>query len=355
VPRVSWSFKAKGAVWGLAVSRDGSVAAGFGPTSDPRAGDLKGELVALSPGGQPLWRLPSKSGVACVRVPSDGSFIIAVFDGEVQKFSREGTPLWKHSMDEIIDGVAMDGKGSLIVASSRTCLDGLSPSGERLWSKKAEGCFWELAMPFSGEPLLVTSWVWPPGTPVGKLRGTIAALDVRGNELWRHIVTLHGECNDDVHLAPAASSDASVAVLGSSALEGRLVVLDRQGRVIWRDQTRGEVVSAAIAADGSVIALGEDTLDVQVFDGPRGKSWRRRTGGDPAHTRIFNFGLAIAPDGSFVAAGIGDDNLYLFDRDGALVLKEPLGEPLQSAAFSEDGSALVVGSYGGTVKAIRLC
>jgi outer membrane protein assembly factor BamB len=355
IARTLWSFTGRGAVWDVAMPRDGSfVAAGYGITSGETREDLIGELVVLSPGGRPLWRRPSKSGVHVVDVPSDGSSVLAIVDGAVQKYSKDGRLLWKHTMAPNVICLATDATGSHVAAASRLRLDGLGTLGETLWSTGVDGSIWDLHVPRLGAPTLVSSWGWPGGKHEMKAWGAIAAFGEKGTQLWRHPVTIPAVCRDDVYLPLAASHDASAIALGSPALEGRVLVFNREGLLLWSDHTRGRVVGAAMAGDGSVIALGEGNFELDVLDRLRSKSWTRGTGGDPRTRETGDFGIAVAPDGSLIAAGSGDENLYLFDRDGNLVLKEPVGVKLLSATFSEDGSVLVAGSWDGTVKALRL-
>ncbi|MDX1946545.1 MAG: LamG-like jellyroll fold domain-containing protein, partial [Pirellulaceae bacterium] len=66
--------------------------------------------------------------------------------------------------------------------------------------------------------------------------------------------------------------------------------------------------------------------------------------------------LAISPDGKFVAAGGGSENLalgavYLYrSEDGALLHTHPAGSPVCSAEFSPDSARLAVGLHDGTIR-----
>ena len=138
--------------------------------------------------------------------------------------------------------------------------------------------------------------------------------------------------------------------------EGRVAVLP-SGRSTGRDLVQGgEIGAMAFTADGSTLAVGDQTGRVDLWDGGRGE------GGTPGHREgilrnVFPTptgttpegvaALAFSPDGRTLAVAGDAGSLQLWDVATQQPLGSPLttpGEALTSLAFSPDGTTVYAGS-----------
>jgi WD40 repeat protein len=352
----AWTHVVRGTIWDLALPDDAAlVAVGSGISSGRRTEDLTGQLVVLDQQGQVLWSHDSKTGVGAVATSSDGSLVVSVIDDGAVAFNKKGEILWRHQIPSRIWRVAVDAAGSTIAAASRGRLDVLDESGKLRWSKEISGTVAGVGMPRRGSLIAVLSWAWSENLRKrqANVRGLISVFDDSGTLHWDHPLEFNAVCEDDIHLAVALSDDGSTIALGSGSPSGRLLVFHADGRLLWNDSTRDDVLNAAVSRDGSVIALGSSDFRLHVFDGQTGRSWTRGTGGDPAHFIAGDFALAVAPDGGLVAAGAGDGNMYVFNRMGELVFSEPVGAKLQSVEFGKNHPFLAAGSADGKIHAFE--
>ncbi|MEV6942461.1 hypothetical protein AB0N07_10730 [Streptomyces sp. NPDC051172] len=176
----------------------------------------------------------------------------------------------------------------------------------------------------------------------------------RTDEIWdlvRHRRTAVLRSLSSTHLA--VDRDGSVL-----AGDNRVATLPA-GRVTGRNLVQGEDIGAlAFAADGSLLAAGDQTGRVALWD----RKVRQRSGILPSvfATLPENIGdavfgdtseavsaLAVSPDGGTLAVGGEAGSLQLWDIATQQPLGSPLttsGEQIDTVAFSADGRTVYAGS-----------
>lgn len=118
---------------------------------------------------------------------------------------------------------------------------------------------------------------------------------------------------------------------------------------LWSYTTGGDVCSVAISSDGSYIAAGSGDDKVYLFSRTSSTPlWSYTTGGTVAS-------VSISSDGSYIAAGSLDKKVYLFSRDsGTPLWSYDTGYWVRSVAISSDGNYIVAGcGHEGYAKAYK--
>jgi outer membrane protein assembly factor BamB len=132
-------------------------------------------------------------------------------------------------------------------------------------------------------------------------------------------------------LSAAMTSDNRFFVVGS--LSGEVLFFDLAGRLLWTGQVEGGVNRIALAENAECFLTG--TLG----SGKSAHLWHYsgrllhtfQTDGSP-------WGIAITPDAGLIAIGSLDEHLYLFDQNGQLIIKHPVGSPIRHISLTSDGN-----------------
>ena len=115
-------------------------------------------------------------------------------------------------------------------------------------------------------------------------------------------------------------------------------MFDRQGNLLWSYETGCYVESVSISSDGSYIAAGSGDDKVYMFDRQGNLLWNYKTGRSV-------YSVSISSDGSCIAAeSFKDDKVYLFDRAGNLLWSYETGSWVWSVSISSDDSCIAAGS-----------
>lgn len=102
------------------------------------------------------------------------------------------------------------------------------------------------------------------------------------------------------------------------------------------------VLSVAFSPDGTHIASGSADNTVRLWDAVTGQPSGRPMEG---HTD-FVIRVAFSPDGSLLASVSLDGTVRLWDVSTRRQIGQPIGELVQSVAFSPDGTRIVTGGVG---------
>jgi WD40 repeat protein len=109
-------------------------------------------------------------------------------------------------------------------------------------------------------------------------------------------------------------------------------------RLAWSYQTGAEVWSVSISSDGNYIAAGSGDNRVYLFSRSSGLLWSYQTGG-------LVYSISISSDGNYIAAGSWDNRVYLFSRSSGLLWSYQTGAEVWSVSISSDGNYIAAGSY----------
>ncbi|MEU9452740.1 hypothetical protein [Streptomyces sp. NPDC048277] len=184
----------------------------------------------------------------------------------------------------------------------------------------------------------------PGGRTLAAARST--AIGAVADEVWdtargRRTTTLTGVTAAHMAIRP----DGSLLVG-----DGRVARLP-SGRARGQDLVQGDELGAlAFAGDGSVLAAGDQTGRVALWEGDPGarEGVLRNTFQAPLDTTPEGVtALALSPDGGTLAVGGAAGGLQLWDVATRQPLGSPLttpGEAIDSVAFAADGTTVYAGS-----------
>ncbi len=302
-------------------SRDGSLLVAGGYWSGRKA-------YALDAAGNELWDRSLRSSYVIARLSEDGSRV-CISDGDsVSLYARDGGPVWSKTLGDIVLQLETNRDLSLIAArKNKGELEVLDRDGRTIW-QRGPG---ESALPLE---------VTPDGALVlaGVKRNTLGAFDRDGNQLWRHASpgTIHPVAHD---------RDGTIIALGSD--DGELVALDREGSVLWTHSDREHrlhyadrswVFPVVVATDGSLVTGVWEDRFLRAFDRDGNLLWEHEGGDDISTGGDESYDLAVAGDGSSIAAALNDGNFLIFDREGERSLKLEAGPYIVGPSMSEDGT-----------------
>ncbi|WP_165394836.1 WD40 repeat domain-containing protein [Methanofollis fontis] len=146
-----------------------------------------------------------------------------------------------------------------------------------------------------------------------------------GEHLWTHPTG----CSV---FGSAVSSDGEYIVMGSEYVR----VFNLEGEIEWQWDSGYFAYSVAITPDGAYIAVGSDDKSVTLLEYGEGKIWRYELPDDPTC-------VDLSADGQYVVAGT-DGQVYLLDGDGELVWEIDVGKGVQSVAIAPDGTSIAAGT-----------
>ncbi len=242
----------------------------------------------------------------------------------------------------------------------------------------------KLVRTLRGSGIMIRALAWgPKGTLIGGARdGFVWQLAERPEELRRvgrspvkhvnqgglavsadeKVLYWHGAENSVV--ATELASGKTLRTFGDAfrddprwkyvAVSGGLLAAGSHGRVRLFDTTNGRVLHTldasgpvAVSPDQKLVACVVDGRDLAVFDAATG----REKYGLPFEGNPFVLGLAVSPDGKWIAVGNGDDTARVVNavtgREHLVLRHESF---VDSVAFSPDSNVLATGSRKGFVR-----
>ncbi|MCL8014920.1 hypothetical protein [Streptomyces sp. AS02] len=187
------------------------------------------------------------------------------------------------------------------------------------------------------------------------------ALGPSGRTLYTTRTTATGALSNEVWDTAGGRRTRIVSGLASTHLalrpDGRLLVGDNRTAVLPAAQVAGidlvqgdQIGALAFAADGSLLAAGDMTGRVALWDGRAHdrKGILRNVFPSPVHDLQETVSaLALSPDGRTLAVGGDAGTLQLWDTQSQQPLGDPLttpGDAVKSLAFGPDGTTLYASS-----------
>ncbi|MFJ2186317.1 trypsin-like peptidase domain-containing protein [Streptomyces anulatus] len=328
-------------------------------------------LWDVTPDGSPELSatLPSKSkeGVQSVAFSSDGNMLAAAIDGTVHvwKMTPGGPsePKIAHTDNtSMVNSVAFSPNGEILATGSSSGID----KAVRLWDVTTEGTL-ELKSTLDGYDESVNSVAFSPD---GEFLATGSSDENRGEtvRLWdispggarepRNTFTGKAGSVQSVAFSP----DGNTLATGSSPGLLRLWDVSSDGTLDLRTTFTGHndtVRSVMFSPHGETLATGSSDATVRLWDARSGGLSEPRatlTG----HTQQLS-SVAVSPDGMTFATSSRDKTVRLWDMtsEGLPKLratfagpKDQLGlaNPVESMAFSPNGTLFVTGSDDGSVR-----
>ena len=250
-------------------------------------------------------------------ISPDGNYVVSAAGELVQDLERNGTLYWVHSMGTPIRAVAISGNGSMIVsADERGDIHSWTRNGES-WGLNRSDLVKQIAISPSRTFVVVT-------TVVG-----LKYLNPDMTPFWWD--NKSGSLDSFI----AISADSSTVITSG---ENRVSSHTSSGALNWmKDITREAIIDMACSDDCTAIVLGSQDGNVRMLDGTGTEVWTYNAGS-------WINGVGVSRDGSVIAAGALDGNLYIFDQYGNLLAQTRTDSVIQqrSVAVSNDGKHVVV-------------
>ena len=124
-----------------------------------------------------------------------------------------------------------------------------TPDGDELWSHPLEGPLQSVVITDNSEYILAGSF------------GTIYKFTRDGTLVWEHDVGINIE-----YLA--ITPDADYIAAGSLGLPSALIVLNRNGEVLWKARSFDTIFAVAISPDGSHVAFSNRLHQLFILPNP---------------------------------------------------------------------------------------
>lgn len=225
-----------------------------------------GAVTARTVRGAAVWTAQMGAPVTATPVVTEGGLlVVATGDGALTAFDVLGNRRWRHRFSAPITALAA---GERLVAGDRAGgLHGVSPNGSLLWSQRpSESPVRDLLLDRNEGLVLRTD------------DGSLFAMSTAGATRWR-------ARPPGARITAAAMTDEGTIYSGTS--DGRLVVLDREGRLLADSFTgrSAAIQYVGITRGGRVVTAGDDWV-LQVWcvfscaqAGPRPALWGHPRGG----------------------------------------------------------------------------
>jgi WD40 repeat protein len=197
--------------------------------------------------------------------------------------------------------------------------------------------------------------------------------------LW--VLAINDKYDIDVNTVDI-SRDGSYIAAGTE--NNYVYLIDKSGQCLWKYSAKGAIYEVAISEDGQYVSAGGFDGNLYYFEKSGEMAWESpggqiyeltmsdngeylaisRSNGNligirrPCTIEYYNkeglkiwdystndwiSSLDISPDGSYVAAGCHDNNVYFFNREGDLLWSFTTTDAVWSVSISADGSYVAAG------------
>ena len=247
---------------------------------------------------------------------ADGNRIITALENKIRVIDRNGGEVWTRSMNTI-RAVAVSVNGSIVVAADdRGFIRSWNSNGETLGMNQTD-LVKKIAISPSSSFIIAT-------TETG-----LKFFSPEMNQYWAD------KTSGTLDTFIAISADGSTVIASG---DRRVSSHDKSGALNWmKDVTDEAIIDMACSDDCTTIVLGSQDGNVLVLNQLGKEQWKY-----PAGSWIN--GVGVSRDGSVIAAGTLDRNLYILNKGGQLLAKTRTDTIIQqrSVAVSRDGKQIVV-------------
>ena len=284
----------------VAISHDGSLIIAGGD-----------KLIALTPNGTQLWSGWSSTHLDLSR---DGNYIVTSQGQAVRLFSRQGILLWDKSPGDVVTSVSISPDGAYIVASGGKTVQSWYNSGSGLGKNTTETVRTVKISPVNDQILVATSQA-------------LRSYNISYVPNWYDDTTSPG------YLAISGDGTGIVTTIGN-----HIRMYHGSGTLLWdRSFPGGNIICLAYSRDGSTVVAGCDDGTVLILDRDGNLLFSGNVG-------TWATSVGISDDGSTIATGSIDDQVHIFDRKGTLLGATVTKSAIKSGSVvvSGDGSLIVV-------------
>jgi WD40 repeat protein len=281
-----------------------------------------GQIFARSWEGDKRWW--GYSG-RIATMSADGNYFVSAVGMEIHRIDKNGTELWVISSgtNSQVRAVATSSDGTLIVgADDAGNLFAWRTKDARMGQIKTD-LVKQIAIAPSGSFIVITTeagldYLTPPIFDPPRLE-----------RIWRDNTS--GSLESFIEI----SSDSSTVITSGDT---RVSSHTSSGTLNWRkDVSQSAITDMACSSDCSTIVLGGQDGNVVVLNQLGQEQWRYSAGS-------WINGVGVSHDGTVIAAGTLDKNLYILNKEGRLIAKTMTDTTIQprSVAVSGDGKHIVV-------------
>ena len=268
------------------------------------------QLIALTPDGTKLWS--GWSGTT-LDLSQDGRYIVTSQGQTVRLFTRQGTMLWDQSLGDSVSGVSISPGAEIIAAGGGNTVESWYISGSGLGKNVTETVHDIKLSPVKDQVIVTTA-------------KALRSFNLSYVPNWY----------DDT-ISPGIveiSGDGTGIVIPNG---DHLRMYHGSGTLLWdRSFPGGNIISLAYSQDGSTLVAGRDDGKVMVVDRDGDLLWTGSAG-------AWVTSVSVSDDGSTIATGSIDNQIHVFNRQGTLLGTFTTQSPIKSrsVAVSGDGSLVV--------------
>ena len=280
---ILWEFEAGARVDAATMSADGERVA-FGARDNI--------LRVFNRSGDILWEFKAESSIFGAQMSADGRWIaVASEDRNVYLLDREGNVLWKHGARRSMLDAAVADDGSLVAASSKDRSIYILDGEGNLIANRDVG--------FDVDAVAIYGTGDRARAIFGADNGTVYVYSRNGDLLLESFIGY------DVHSVAVSPNGARIV---AGCRDGKAYFINgANGDIIWAFETDGVVQSVALAAGDRSVLIGAENDTAYLVD-QEGKLLQTIR----QNAEIVS--VAISADGSLLALGTVDNRGLLFDR-----------------------------------------
>ena len=216
-----------------------------------------GALSAFSRTGDVLWTYDHSSGIDQITVSSDGSHVVFTDYDNAVNCVCDGELIWSQDVGHVETGWST--RNLAIAPDSTYCIYGSEKGGAHIVASTLEGdILWSHPV---REYLLSVAISDDSSYIVAGAFDNVYKFSRDGTKLWSAGV---GGNNDYIALTPAAD----FIVIGSNGLPADCVVLDGDGKVLWKARSFDTIFSVGISPDGRYVAFSNRLHQLFILPNP---------------------------------------------------------------------------------------
>jgi WD40 repeat protein len=282
----------------VAISHDGSTIVAGGD-----------QLIVLSPDGTKLWS--GWSGTT-LDISQDGGYIVTSQGQTVRFFTRQGTMLWDQSLGDIVTDVSLSPDAEMIAAGGGRYVQSWYNSGSGLGRNVTETVQDIKISPVKDQIIVTTA-------------KALRSFNLSYVPNW-----------DDDTISPGTveiSGDGTGIVIPNG---NHIRMYHGSGTLLWdRSFPGGTILSLAYSRDGSMVVAGRDDGTVIVVNRDGNLLWTGKAG-------LWVTSVSVSDNGSVIATGSIDNQIHIFTRQGTLVGAYKTKSPIKSRSVTVSGDSSFV-------------
>jgi len=270
------------------------------------------QIIVRTWSGSMQWG--GRSGMIAMIGP-DGNYVVSGVGRSVQVLDKDGADFWNRNMDGQIRAVAVSRNGSLVItADDKTNINSWAYNGDFIGRNQIDLVKSIGISPKADLVVMATD---------GGLRYFSPSLDL----IWAD--NKSGSLDSWIIF----SADGSTIITAGG---NRVSSHTNTGALNWmKDVTSNAIIDIACSEDCSRIVIGSQDRNILLIDGNGKTLWKYST------DQWVN-GVDISDDGSVIAGGTVDKMLFVLNGDGTVIAKTKANTIIQqrSVAVSGDGTRI---------------